>query len=131
MHLTLSFLDMSDILNSTEIVISSDSLCANPETESGDITAPVAGASDSGNSSPNDGSLNVSAIVPEDIEMTEEASVTPAAVAAGADNGVSLYETVTMLSTRQKANFPATVPSSCLVDPALVSLKECLMYCLT
>ena len=117
---------MSDVLNSTEIVISSDSLCVNPETDSGDVANPTANASDSGNSSPNDGSLNVSAIASGDVEMADDAgAMTPVAIpTACSDTGVTLYETVTMLSTRQKANFPSTVPSSCLVDPALVSIQS-------
>ena len=55
------YLDMSDTLNSTQIVISSDSLDTSIETISGDSETIPVNNSDSGNSSRTDESLNNSA----------------------------------------------------------------------
>ena len=116
------YLEMSDVLTSTQIVISSDSLSGVVETDSGDGDLPVIAASDSGNSSRSDESLNASIPTNNDIEMTESPPVVPVAESTcSVDVGNSLYETVTLLSTKQKTSFPPTVPTSCLVDPALVS----------
>ena len=121
---------MSDTLNSTQIVISSDSLDASIETISGDSETIPVNNSDSGNSSRTDESLNSSACAGADVEMTEDVSTSNAAPegAGSTDVGATLFETVTLLSTKQKSNFPSTVPSTCLVDPSLVRDIEILMF---
>ena len=54
-----------------------------------------------------------------DVDMSEEPSI-PTETEA-------LYATVSMMNTRQKSQFPSTVPTGCLVDPGMVMSRvtEC------
>ena len=93
------------------------------ETESGDNVRTESLELASHEVVPDDGedAANGNFIVPNppDVEMDEEPAI-PTETEA-------LYATVSMMSSRQKSQFPPVVPTGCLVDPGMVMSRvtEC------